>query len=112
MTLGEILETALVDTLLGMGTVFLILIIIALIIKCFDFFPFLKEGTDTKAAAKKQNAEVPEPESAEADLSGDEQLVAVITAAICAYNGESETSGGGYVVRRIRRSTWKHTLSE
>ena len=42
MTFGEILKTAGIDTLLGMGTVFLLLIFMSVLISCFRFIPWLR----------------------------------------------------------------------
>lgn len=123
MTLGEILETSLIDTLLGMGTVFIILMIIAAIIKGFSYIPFLKDpetGGEEGAAGVKKAAGGSGAGSKAAEVSEgpgidetDQQIAAVIMAAIQAYMQEEENAGDDqYIVRSIRRSTWKHTLSE
>lgn len=105
-TMSEILYKAVMNTIIGMGTVFLVLIFISLVIYCFKFIPAIQE----KFSRKKKNAEpaaeaepvqaAPEPEQAE-ELADDTELVAAITAAICAYEG---TSADGFVVRSIRRA--------
>ncbi len=109
-TFGEKMEKAGLNTLLGMGTVFIVLIIISLIISLFKFIPkiqaaFSKGGVeDTKAAAVDNAiAQIVEKEEQSDDL----ELVAVITAAIAAasYGGSSDD----FVVRSIVRrsgSTW------
>ncbi len=100
---------ALMNTLIGMGTVFLVLIFISFIISLFKYI--------NQADAKKPTAEikttpiVPAPVIEEAEeeeeLVDDTELVAVITAAIAAYAG---TSSEGFQVRSIKRaakSAWK-----
>jgi len=100
------------NTILGMGTVFIVLIFISLIIYCFNFIP----GNQVKKpqpdpAPKPRPAKKPAPHKPAAkkeNLIDDGELVASITAAICAYRGT--TSSDGFDVRSIRRaesSTWK-----
>ena len=111
MKLGEILVTAGEYTLLGMGTVFVVLIIIALVISCFGI---LKKTVKAKAPEEEKASAAAAAPAASAQ-SSDDQLIAVISAAVAAYMA-SEASAvpkdGEYVVRSIRRATWKHTLSE
>ena len=107
-TVGENLKKAGLNTLLGMGTVFCILILISLIISIFGIFPKIEAAKKAKAAAQvktevKQEAAVAAPAPVvEEELSDDTELVAVIAAAIAAYEGSEDASG--YVVRSIRRS--------
>lgn len=112
MKLGEILVTAGEYTLLGMGTVFVVLIIIALVISCFGI---LKKTVKAKAPEEEKAPAAAAAAPAASAQSSDDQLIAVITAAVAAYMA-SEASAvpkdGEYVVRSIRRATWKHTLSE
>ena len=110
-TLSEILAKAGMNTLLGMGTVFAVLILISLIIYCFNFIPviqakFGKKKEESAPAAKPAAAPVAAPVEEEPAVDEGE-LVAAITAAICAYTG---SSSDGFVVRSIRRAdsaTWK-----
>ncbi len=101
-TFGEKMEKAALNTLLGMGTVFVVLILISLIISCFGIFPKLQAASEAKkkkkAAAAVDNtvAQIIEKE----ELSDDLELVAVITAAIAAGTGSSTD---GFVVRSIKR---------
>lgn len=108
-TFGEKMEKAGLNTLLGMGTVFIVLIIISLIISLFNFIPkiqaaFDKSKEDPKIVAVDNTiAQIVEKEEHEDDL----ELVAVITAAIAAasYGGSSDD----FVVRSIVRrpnSVW------
>ena len=107
---GEILKKAGMNTILGMGTVFIVLIFISLVIYCFNFIPgnrTPKEEEKKRPAPKPRPAKKAASKAAKENLVDDKELVAAITAAICAYNG---TSPEGFVVRSIRRaesSRWK-----
>ena len=108
-SLGEILAKAGMNTLLGMGTVFAVLILISLIIYCFNFIPNIQAKFGKKKEEKAPAAApAAAPVAAPAEPTVDEgELVAAITAAICAYTG---SSSDGFVVRSIRRAdsaTWK-----
>lgn len=103
-TFGEKMQKAGLNTLMGMGTVFAVLILIFGIISLFNFIPkieaaFSKKEAKPAAATSVDNAITQIVESEE--LSDDLELVAVISAAIAAYEGTSSTDG--YVVRSIRR---------
>ena len=125
-SISGLLQSASVNTAVGMGTVFVVLIFISLIIYCFKYLHQWEEGkkgTEAKkasapasAAAKSAPAAAPSSAAAPAGdkdeelaavmaaaiaASEDEDLVAVITAAIAAYEG---TSYNGLVVRSIRRA--------
>ena len=107
---GEILEKAGLNTLIGMGTVFAVLIFISLIIALLPKLTGLIEGTGKKKTAAPAPAAPAAPApvaAAEEELADDLELVAVIAAAIAAYTG---TSTDDFVVRSIKRSTtnkWK-----
>ena len=88
---------------MGMGTVFVVLILISLIISCFNFIPkiqaaFSKKGKKAEASVDNAVAQIVENEAVQED---DFELVAVIAAAIAASEGAA--SSDGYVVRSIRR---------
>lgn len=130
---GEKMAKAGMNTLMGMGTVFVILIFIALIIgqferlskaimavsdACANMIAGIKEKKELKKA-EKQNAEEPLGEEKSADnataavvaapaadnLVNDSQLVAVITAAIMAAEGSVAGSGSdGLIVRSIKKA--------
>ncbi len=110
-TTGEKLENAGLNTLLGMGMAFSILIIISLIISLFPIFiggGKKKKESDKEIAEKAINSAVTQiADKEEEDLSSDMELVAVISAAIAAYEGSTSTEG--FQVRSIRRvnSKWK-----
>ena len=102
---GELMTKAGLNTVIGMGTVFVVLIFISLIISCFSllskFGTKQKKTVETaseKAAADPVVAQIAEKE----ELAGDAELVAVIAAAIAAYEGSGSTDG--FVVRSIRKS--------
>ena len=104
-TFAEGMEKAALNTLLGMGTVFVVLILISYIISCFNFIPKIQAAfskkpkqEEIKTAAVDHNiAQIIEKE----EQADDTELVAVIAAAIAASQGASSTDG--FVVRSIRR---------
>jgi len=110
-TFGETMTKAAMNTLMGIGTVFFMLIAISGLIYCFKFIHIWEEKRNSKAAAAAQPAPAPVAapveEVVEEDLTDDLELIAVITAAIAASEG---TSTDGLVVRSIKRagtSKWK-----
>ena len=95
-SLGEIMEKAGLNTLLGMGTVFAVLILISLVISCFKIFPYLeskKKAGQTENAVKETVQDIP------AEQQDNTELIAVIAAAIAASTG---TSAAG-------RPAWRRT---
>lgn len=108
-TKGQLMTKAALNTLLGMGTVFMVLILISFIISAFNFIPKLQESfAPKKAEVKPEPTPAPvEPvvEEEEEDLSDDMELVAVIAAAIAAYEGASVE---GFQVRSIKRANTKN----
>ena len=106
-SMGTLLKTATVYTIIGIGTVFLVLIFISILISCFKYIHAWEEGKKKAAAPALKAAPVPavKPAAAPAvtgpDLSDDAELVAVMTAAIAAYEGSATSNG--LVVRSIRR---------
>lgn len=109
-SMGELMLKAGMNTLIGMGTVFLVLILISLIISCFRVIPkiqahFAKGKENRKNTAQEVGIEngvtqiIGQEETV--DVSDDLELVAVIAAAIAASEGQTSTEG--FVVRSIRR---------
>ena len=101
--------TALLNTLLGMGTVFVVLIFISLIISLFRYVPGIEERLKGRKKTEDEGIsnEVPQIiRDVESDegLMADEELVALITAAIMAYRGGDSASRDRLVVRSIRRA--------
>ena len=116
-SMGELMKGAGLNTVMGMGTVFLVLILISIIIY---FLGFIGKARNKKVVTKEPEAEraektEPEVPAAEVltagteDLTDDFELVAVIAAAIAASEGVSADS---LVVRSIRRKVspnqWKN----
>ncbi len=104
---GEIMLKAAMNTLIGMGTVFVVLILISLIISSFTLISKIEEKKKKKAAAKAVSNDVKSDPvvtqiAKKEELSDDTELVAVIAAAIAAYEGSGSTDG--FVVRSIRKS--------
>ncbi|HIQ97663.1 MAG TPA: OadG family protein [Candidatus Limivivens merdigallinarum] len=109
-TLGEKMAQAAMNTVLGLGVVFLILFFLCFIIGLFKYVKPLEERFSKKEEEPEDQAPVPAPVPiVEEEASDDEELVAVIAAAIAAYEG---TSTDGFVVRSIRKSSgnkWKRS---
>ncbi len=102
---GELMEKAALNTLLGMGTVFVILILISLIISCFNFIPKIQAAFTKPQPQEEKKAEPVDNTIAQIvekeELSDDLELVAVIAAAVAASEGAVSTDG--FVVRSIRK---------
>lgn len=106
-TVGELMGKAALNTLIGMGTVFAVLILISVIISCFKLISKVQENKAKKAAPAPEAAGVDNAVSqiaeqeAVAEETDDLELIAVIAAAIAASQGASSTDG--LVVRSVRR---------
>ncbi len=98
-SLGEKMSNAGMNTLMGIGTVFIILILISLIIYAFRIIPYLAER---KKSPEPQIKQVPVTEqiAVRENRQDDLELAAVIAAAIAAA---TNTSTDDFVVRSIRR---------
>lgn len=102
-SIGEKMEKAALNTLLGMGTVFVVLILISLIIYCFRYISVVQDKLANRGKTEeKKEADVAAPamQPQEQPLTDDLELVAVISAAIAASTGASADS---FVVRSIHR---------
>lgn len=106
-SVSELMGRAAMDTLMGMGTVFSVLILISLLIWAMGGIPKLQEKLSREKADKKSIqeeavdntiAQIIEKEEKQSD---DCELAAVIAAAIAAYEGSVSTDG--FVVRSIRK---------
>ncbi len=94
---------ALLNTVMGMGTVFVVLVFISWIIGMFKYLNKpVKEEVKKEPAPVVDNvvAQIEETE----ELSDDSELVAVITAAIAAYEGTAGAANTGFRVRSIKRA--------
>ena len=101
--MAQTLQRAGLNTLMGVGTVFVMLILLSLLISLFRFIPNpeAKKAAEAKAAKEAQAAAIAAaPVQAEENLADDGELVAVIAAAIAAAEG---TTTDGFVVRSIRK---------
>lgn len=102
---GETIQKALLNTVMCMAIVFIVLIVIAFIISLFKYinkFEQSLKNNNANANSKKVEATVKKVETENEELVNDEELVAVITAAICASTNAS--SADGLVVRSIRKA--------
>jgi sodium pump decarboxylase gamma subunit len=113
-TTGEKMAKAGMNTLMGMGVVFVVLIFISWVIGMFKYISVF----EAKMKAKNAPAPAPAPAAAPAPVAApvveeeeyvdDTELISVIAAAIAASEGK--TSANGLVVRSIKRvsnRSWK-----
>ena len=99
----NVFEQALLNTLMGMGTVFAVLIFISFLISFFKYIPMIEDklkNKNKKTEQPKTQAAKAEEAVADTETVEDAELVAVIAAAIAASEG---TTTDGFVVRSIRR---------
>ena len=95
------------NTLLGMGTVFSVLILIAFIISLFKFINMFetmakeKEANKIKAENAKEIEKIDSTPAVVETQTDDNELIAVIAAAIAASEGSADP--GSFVVRSIRK---------
>ena len=99
----NVFEQALLNTLMGMGTVFAVLIFISLLISLFVYIPSIERALKNRSSKKEKKAaqeERPAPKRPileevveEEELVDDGELVAVITAAIMASPPASRYAG-------------------
>lgn len=103
-TVGDLMTKAALNTLIGMGTVFVVLLLICFIISAFAVIPKIQAAFQKKevktTGIDNAVAQIVEKEES-VDESNDLELVAVIAAAIAAYEGSASTDG--FVVRSIRK---------
>ncbi|MDO4600925.1 MAG: OadG family protein [Eubacteriales bacterium] len=92
------LQRAGLNTLMGLGTVFIMLIFLSFIIYLFKFVPMIFGGK--KEEKKEAPAPAPVVVAPVQEETDDTELIAVISAAIAASEG---TSTDGFVVRSIRK---------
>ena len=109
-TMGDLMTKAALNTLIGMGTVFVVLILISFIISCFGVIPKIQakmSKKDKKEEVKTTGIDnavaqiTTQEETVSEELADDLELVAVIAAAIAASEGAASTDG--FVVRSIRK---------
>ncbi|HIX30342.1 MAG TPA: OadG family protein [Candidatus Blautia stercoravium] len=111
-TMGEKMESAVMNAIVGLATVFIMLIFLSFVISLMKYVPKLEAALTKKKGSQAAPAPVPVPvqealPEAEEELADDGALVAVIAAAIAAAEN---TSTDSFVVRSIRKSkkrSWK-----
>lgn len=113
MGLGEVLIHGVEYTIIGMGTVFAVLIFISFCIMIMGkTVKKMDAAAEARAAAKAAPAEAA-PEKAEAAEAAAEdgglapEVVAAIMAAL-QMKFDGEIGEGGYRLRNIRRAEWRH----
>ena len=101
---GEIMGKAGMNTLIGMGTVFVVLIFMSLIISLIKYIPAMFDKSEKKSKTEATTEAIESSEASNTTVAtetlDDAELVAVIAAAIAAYEG---TSTDGFVVRSVKR---------
>ena len=102
-TMGQKMEEAVLNTLMGVCVVFVMLFFLSFLISQFKHISKLEEGFKKKNAPA---APAPAPVAApapveEEEVADDGELIAVIASAIAAAEG---TSTDGFVVRSIKKS--------
>ena len=98
-TTAEKVEKALLNTVIGIGTVFVVLIFIAFVISLIKYVNVIGKKSGDKSDSK-SDAKANASDAAGVDVSDDTEIVAVISAAIAAYEG---TSSDNLRVRSIIR---------
>ena len=113
--MGEILTRGLLDTILGMGIVFVLLIFLAVIIWALRFIPMLVDGfhkkevkEDTAIPTTQKTTELSNQVENKENLMEDNQLVAVITAAIMSSMGEDVPEDGLVIrsIKKVNKANW------
>lgn len=114
-TWGEKMTKAALNTVIGIGVVFAVLILMSWLISCFKYINSIETAIKNKRENKTQVAQegmdntiAQIVKKEEEELVDDLELAAVIAAAVAAYTG---TSTDGFVVRSIRKSNkkrWKN----
>ncbi|MCR4674496.1 MAG: OadG family protein [Lachnospiraceae bacterium] len=98
-SLGEIMSKAALNTVMGILTVFVILVLISFVIFGFRIIPYLEKKFSEKPNTGEVKVEETKVESA-VEETDDLELVAVIAAAIASETG---TPTDSFVVRSIKR---------
>ena len=110
-SLAANMQRAGMNTLMGIGIVFLMLLFLSFVIGLFKYIEKFQNVGKKKAAEEAPQAEeapapaIAQSEAADEDFADDLELVAVISAAIAAYEN---TSGDSFVVRSIKKSNKWH----
>ncbi len=105
-SLAESLERAALNTVMGIGIVFLILLFLTFLISLFKYIGKIS-GEDKK---KEQKAQTPAVQTAApvAEETDDLELVAVIAAAIAAAENTSTDSFVVRSIKKVNKSKWRN----
>lgn len=104
-TMGEKMEQAGMNTVLGIGIVFFILIFLTFIISLFRFIG--EKEKKPEETVQPVPVGQTEPMEAQIEQADDKELIAVIAAAIAAYEGASADDFVVRSVKKVRKSSWK-----
>lgn len=110
-SLAANMQRAGMNTLMGIGIVFLMLVFLSFVIGLFKYIEKFQNVGKKKAVEEAPKAEeapapaIAQSEAADEDFADDLELVAVISAAIASYEN---TSGDSFVVRSIKKSNKWH----
>ena len=110
-SLAANMQRAGMNTLMGIGIVFLMLVFLSFVIGLFKYIEKFQNVGKKKAVEEAPKAEeapapaIAQSEAADEDFADDLELVAVISAAVAAYEN---TSGDSFVVRSIKKSNKWH----
>lgn len=96
---------AVLNMLMGMGSVFVVLILICLCIYCFQIIPYIEKRRKERQCKSVEDGsgitdQIPQMQENVAETTENEALVAVIMAAITAYTGLNQDE---FIVRSIVR---------
>ena len=114
-TVGKAIEKAGENTAVGIVNVMLILVLLTLVISLFRFIPNGNRKKKELEAAQAAAPVIPDTAQDEApaeEVTDEEEIAAVISAAVAAYESEGKAvPADGFVVRSIRRrgrkSNWQ-----
>ncbi len=116
---GKLFGEAALNTIMGIGTVFLVLLFLSWLISNIHWIPDLVEKYSKKADAASPAKVTPQPAVSRMNAAADEgeivndgELIAVIASAIAAYEGTTveKVMAEGFVVRTIRKSNRENWL--
>lgn len=106
-SLAVLMQRAAMNTVMGIGIVFLMLLFLSVVIGLFKYMSAIEKRAEKKPEPAAADDDVPTVVLAEKDeeLADDTELVAVIAAAIAAYE---DAPADGFVVRSIKKSNkWR-----
>lgn len=96
-----------INTLMGVGTVFVVLIFLILVISLFKYVNIIGQKKPEEKKAAPAPAAAPKAAPVEENLTDDLELVAVISAAIAASENTSTDSFVVRSIKKVNRSKWQ-----